>query len=206
MVYQKDVLIWIVFQNKDGLSKVVKEALSAAEDEFAVIDRIIPDNVNDDDLELLVVKIEAISNVTLSLTGPDFTAHKVEDPFKALGPIGVFSARKYWTAPRSIRLQKGTGSIVQKRKPKTCHCKPGTLIACDYCKSRSNNGSVRSGSTNSSGKERVIDSFGFNVRGDAPVVISNVETNSLAEVSLLLIESFLNHLNTLFPQTQSLAV
>lgn len=160
----------------------MKEALSAAEDEFAVIDRIIPDNVNDDDLELLTVKIEAVSNVTLSLTGPDFTAHKVEDPFKGLGPIGVFSARKYWTAPRSIRLQKGTGAIIQKRKPKTCHCKPGTLIACDYCKSRSNNGSVRSGSTNSSGKERVIESYGFNVRGDAPVVISHVETNSLAEV------------------------
>ena len=34
------------------------------------------------------------------------------------------------------------------------------------------------------GREDSIDSFGFHVRGDAPVIISHVEINSLADVCI----------------------
>lgn len=134
--------------------------------------------------------------MTLSLSGPDFTSHKVEDPFKSLGPIGVFSARKFWTAPRSIRLQKGSIGTITKRRLKTCHCKPNSLIACDYCKSRLLNDSSGSQSPTSSEKERNIESFGFHVRGDAPVVISRVEGNSLAEVCNIVL--FYDNTNYIF--------
>ncbi|XP_050099554.1 rhophilin-2 [Anopheles aquasalis] len=68
---------------------------------------------HDPDFDLLpVVMLSACSKFTITLTSPDFTAHKIEDPFRRLGPIAIFSARRHWTAPRSIRLQKGSNTIV----------------------------------------------------------------------------------------------
>lgn len=65
----------------------------------------IPENVNDDDGDIIdTVLKEVQSKNILTNTAPDFG--KVHDPFKELGPITVFSARRSWTAPRSIRLHK----------------------------------------------------------------------------------------------------
>ncbi|XP_071053463.1 rhophilin-2 isoform X2 [Onthophagus taurus] len=80
-------------------------------------------------------EIQAATKFQLSLTSPDFTQHRVNDLFKNLGPIAIFSAKRHWTAPRLIQLYRG----------------------------------------------RVTEGFGFSVRGDAPVIVAIVETNSLAE-------------------------
>lgn len=43
----------------------------------------------------------------LSLSYPDFSAHRVVDLFRALGPEAVFSAKHDWTAPRDAQLVRG---------------------------------------------------------------------------------------------------
>ena len=42
----------------------------------------------------------------LSLAIPDLSRHKVQDLFSALGPVAVFNARHFWSAPRVVRLRK----------------------------------------------------------------------------------------------------
>ncbi|XP_050671582.1 rhophilin-2 isoform X2 [Leptidea sinapis] len=48
------------------------------------------------------------SKFQLALTPPDFAQHRVEDLFKSLGPIAIFSAKRHWSAPRLVQLQKQT--------------------------------------------------------------------------------------------------
>nr|CAD7461342.1 unnamed protein product [Timema tahoe] len=48
----------------------------------------------------------ASTKFQLSLTPPDFSQYRVEDLFRALGPVAIFSAKHHWTAPRSIQLQR----------------------------------------------------------------------------------------------------
>jgi len=110
----------------------------------------------------------ASSKFTLSLTGPDFTSHKVKDPFKRLGPIAIFSARRHWTAPRCVRLQKGSSLY---------HSVPSNDNKCPL----DNDDDEEDGGYNLYKEE--FENFGFHVRGDAPVIIAHVEINSLADVS-----------------------
>ncbi|KRT86154.1 PDZ domain-containing protein [Oryctes borbonicus] len=53
------------------------------------------------------LKIQPSTKFQLSLTPPDFTAHRVNDLFKDLGPVAIFSAKRYWTAPRLVQLHRG---------------------------------------------------------------------------------------------------
>lgn len=52
-------------------------------------------------------QIQASTKFQLSLTSPDFAQYKVNDLFKSLGPIAIFSAKRHWTAPRLVQLQRG---------------------------------------------------------------------------------------------------
>lgn len=127
----------------------------------------------------LTVPLIATSKFTLSLIGPDFTANKVNDPFQKLGPIAIFSARRHWTAPRSIRLQKGsigTSAISadcrlhnanKKMAPINRHLDNGIAPKCTCPKVSSKGGSS---------------DYGFHMRGDSPVIVCSVEANSLADV------------------------
>jgi hypothetical protein len=38
------------------------------------------------------------------LTPPDFAQYRVQDLFKSLGPVAIFSAKHHWTVPRTIQL------------------------------------------------------------------------------------------------------
>lgn len=49
----------------------------------------------------------ASTKFQLSITHPDFGQHGVEDLFRSLGPVAIFSAKRHWTAPRLIQLQRG---------------------------------------------------------------------------------------------------
>nr|CAI5860525.1 unnamed protein product [Callosobruchus analis] len=51
--------------------------------------------------------IQADTKFQLSLTAPDFTQYRITDWFRGLGPIAIFSAKRHWTAPRVVQLNKG---------------------------------------------------------------------------------------------------
>lgn len=88
-------------QNKVNISKVLHELEECIVNEMYTI----PENVKDDEGEIIDTTIkETQSKYNLVNTAPDFG--KVDDPFRELGPITVFSARRSWTAPRSVRLHK----------------------------------------------------------------------------------------------------
>lgn len=49
----------------------------------------------------------AATKFQLSLTPPDFAQYRVNDLFRCLGPIAIFSAKRHWTAPRLVQLHRG---------------------------------------------------------------------------------------------------
>ena len=49
---------------------------------------------------------EGESRFTLELAPPDFGSERVDDLFKRLGPLAVFSAKQHWSAPRLVLLQQ----------------------------------------------------------------------------------------------------
>ncbi|XP_052849575.1 rhophilin-2-A isoform X2 [Drosophila gunungcola] len=154
-------------KNKTSLTEVMKEVHSKSQEEFEKF-RLQASANNIEEGDLLERVVEASSKFTLSLTGPDFTSHKVKDPFKRLGPIAIFSARRHWTAPRCVRLQKGSSSY---------HNVPPT--SSDKCPLE-NDDEEHDGGFNLYKEE--FENFGFHVRGDAPVIIAHVEINSLADL------------------------
>jgi hypothetical protein len=89
-------------QNKIKISKVLHDLEECIVNEMFTL----PENINVDDGDLIDTTIKSVqqSKYNLVNTAPDFG--KVDDPFRELGPITVFSARRSWTAPRSIRLHK----------------------------------------------------------------------------------------------------
>ncbi|XP_077302800.1 GTP-Rho-binding protein rhophilin isoform X2 [Arctopsyche grandis] len=60
-------------------------------------------------------KIMPSTKFQLSLTQPDFAQHRVEDLFKSLGPVAIFSAKRHWSAPRTIQLQKSNYNLKSSR-------------------------------------------------------------------------------------------
>ncbi|XP_050355841.1 rhophilin-2-A isoform X1 [Nymphalis io] len=86
-------------RNKEALS-----ALVSAARERAGRERAPP---ADDFADILdAPDILPSSKFQLALTPPDFAQFRVDDLFKSLGPIAVFSAKRHWSAPRLIQLQK----------------------------------------------------------------------------------------------------
>lgn len=150
-------------KNKKSLTQVIQNAYYKMREDYEKLKLLDAPNDLDECYDVSEQAIEASSKFTLSLTGPDFTSYKVEDPFKQLGPIAIFSARRHWTAPRYIRLQKGSS---------TYH-NDNTLnfllpLECEE--------------VDTGGSKKILENFGFNVRGDSPVIISYVKINSLADL------------------------
>lgn len=224
-------------KNKIALTKVLNYALEKTAEELEMLDLELDGaGYLDEDIDMIDVTLNTTSKFTISLTGPDFTAYKIEDPFRKLGPIAIFSARRHWTAPRCIRLQKGNsmmmtgGGTLDRRRYNSeqngstgsstgassidgssdtggsrgkCQCNKtnyyNDVRACDVCFKdvcnisdadyRARNKLTQMPSSDGSNCSSNVDSFesfGFHVRGDAPVMISNVEINSLADVSIVL--------------------
>lgn len=55
-------------------------------------------------------QVQPATKFQLSLTAPDFAQYRVNDLFRALGPIAIFSAKRHWTAPRLVQLHRGRTS------------------------------------------------------------------------------------------------
>ncbi|KAJ3637189.1 hypothetical protein MTP99_000665 [Tenebrio molitor] len=117
-------------RGKQALAAVLRTAHKTALQAYA-------NNENEDDFSDVLdpAQVQAATKFQLALTPPDFAQYRVNDLFRALGPIAIFSAKRHWTAPRLVQLHRG----------------------------------------------RTTDGFGFSVRGDAPVIVALVESNSLAE-------------------------
>ncbi|XP_058826958.1 rhophilin-2 isoform X1 [Topomyia yanbarensis] len=229
-------------KNKISLTKVLNYALEKTAEELEVLDMELDGaGFQDEDIDLIDVTLNTTSKFTISLTGPDFTAYKIEDPFRKLGPIAIFSARRYWTAPRCIRLQKGNsmamtgGGTLDRRRygggsssggssigrsdgsREKCQCNKTNYYkdvrSCDVCFKNVCNASESEFRSSQNGHHNVVtrsnvaatagtlnglqpgsqdgsdcggvdsfESFGFHIRGDAPVMISTVEINSLADL------------------------
>ncbi|XP_055389970.1 rhophilin-2 [Condylostylus longicornis] len=160
-------------KNKASLISVLRDAHYRTRDELEKFEEEKIIEEIEEDFDLIEVSIDACSKFTLSLTGPDFTSYKVDDPFKKLGPIAIFSARRHWTAPRCVRLQKGSSSLYSDRG--ICHCYSSSNESHKSDCSKSDQETKDSNYDNA-------ESFGFHIRGDAPAIISHVEMNSLADL------------------------
>ncbi|XP_058127310.1 rhophilin-2 [Anopheles ziemanni] len=237
-------------KNKIALTKVLNYAHERTSEELEELElerscALGPADagLDESDLDLLDVTLNATSKFTITLTGPDFTAHKIEDPFRRLGPIAIFSARRHWTAPRSVRLQKGSAALMlgggtldrrQQQSPpygssggssngsssnssNSTHSSGFQQRCCGECANKTNyyndsrtcevclkdvcNVSEREfralklqddaadqlsqgvdGANSASGGDSDVGSFGFNIRSDAPVMVSTVDINSLADL------------------------
>ncbi|XP_072948190.1 rhophilin-2 isoform X2 [Epargyreus clarus] len=88
-------------RNKEALSRTVLAQRERAARERAAL-RDEPDFA-----ELIdAPHILPSSKFQLALTPPDFAQHRVDDLFKPLGPIAVFSAKRHWSAPRLVQLRR----------------------------------------------------------------------------------------------------
>lgn len=88
-------------RSKDALTRVLREHRERATRESAMLEE------GPDFSEILdAPHIQPSTKFQLSLTSPDFAQHRVEDLFKPLGPVAIFSAKRHWSAPRLVQLQK----------------------------------------------------------------------------------------------------
>lgn len=64
--------------------------------------------------------LAAATKFQLELSPPDLATQNVEDPFRALGPLALFSAKRHWSAPRHVTLHRrgdGFGLSVKGSAP-----------------------------------------------------------------------------------------
>ncbi|XP_043286850.1 rhophilin-2 isoform X2 [Venturia canescens] len=91
-------------KGKQALGKLLKRCHEASLERYEAVG-------NEDDFRELLdpPHIIASTKFQLGLTHPDFGQHGVDDLFRSLGPVAIFSAKRHWTAPRLIQLQRGPG-------------------------------------------------------------------------------------------------
>lgn len=88
-------------RKKDVLQAVLRSTHDRSLNKYASIDE------EDDFQEVLdPPPIVPSTQYQLSLAFPDLSQHKVQDLFNALGPVAIFNAKHFWSAPRAIRLRK----------------------------------------------------------------------------------------------------
>lgn len=171
-------------------------------------------NINEDDtFDMIDVTVTPSSKFILSLTDPDFTAYKVftyhpvssqdfptiyfllckknqiDDPFKRLGPLAIFSAKRHWTVPRSVCLKKASNSSnIDSDNVVNSLIRPSDYSSESASSSSSVVSDTSDGLTLRNLNRRNLEfaeEYGFKLRGDSPVIISVVVSNSLADVCIL---------------------
>lgn len=64
--------------------------------------------------------LSGATKIQLEISNPELGTKSVEDPFKGLGPLALFSAKREWSAPRHVTLHKrgdGFGLSVKGNAP-----------------------------------------------------------------------------------------
>lgn len=88
-------------RKKNVLQNVLRQTHDRSLNKYAAVDE------EDDFQEVLdPPPIAPSTQYQLSLAIPDLSQHKVQDLFSSLGPVAVFNARHYWSAPRVVKLRK----------------------------------------------------------------------------------------------------
>lgn len=113
---------------------------------------------------------------------------KIDDPFKKLGPLAIFSAKRHWTVPRSVCLKKAS-NLTNHDSDNVVN---SLIRPSDYSsESASSSSSVVSDTSDGLTLRNLnrrnmefAEEYGFKLRGDSPVIISVVVSNSLADVSI----------------------
>ncbi|RZC34132.1 BRO1 and/or PDZ domain containing protein, partial [Asbolus verrucosus] len=92
-------------RGKQALTAVLRNAHKTALQAYT-------NNENEDDFSDVLdpPRVQAATKFQLALTPPDFAQYRVNDLFRALGPIAIFSAKRHWTAPRLVQLHRGRTS------------------------------------------------------------------------------------------------
>ncbi|XP_044742961.1 rhophilin-2 isoform X2 [Chrysoperla carnea] len=156
-------------KGKQALTAVLRQSHESVEAAYTAAE-------NEDDFREVLdpPRIQASTKFQLSLTGPDFAQFRVEDLFKALGPVAIFSAKHHWTAPRLVQLHRGNSNGNTHHTSRAVHkVIQNGGSQCYVSPSRRD----ISASSSRDGEH----GFGFSVRGDAPVIIAAVDHNSLAD-------------------------
>ncbi|KAJ8952614.1 hypothetical protein NQ318_004161 [Aromia moschata] len=92
-------------KGKQALASVLRNAHKTALHAYTATE------AEDDFSDLLdPPQIQAATKFQLSLTPPDFAQYRVNDLFRGLGPIAIFSAKRHWSAPRLVQLHRGRTS------------------------------------------------------------------------------------------------
>jgi len=88
-------------RKKDILADVLRLSHDRSLNKYADVD-------DEDDFQEVLEPppIMPATTYQLTLAFPDFSQYKVNDLFRCLGPVAVFSAKHHWTAPRTIQLRK----------------------------------------------------------------------------------------------------
>lgn len=175
-------------KNKVSLTKILKEGkLKAIVESECIDEELKNNNFNEDDtFDMIDATVTPSSKFILSLTDPDFTAYKIDDPFKKLGPLAIFSAKRHWTVPRSVCLKKASNIP----NCDTENVVNSLIRPSDYSsESSSSNSSVVSDTSDGLTLRNLnrrnmefAEEYGFKLRGDSPVIISVVVLNSLADL------------------------
>lgn len=121
-----------------------------------------------------------------------FSSHRsnllqIDDPFKKLGPLAIFSAKRHWTVPRSVCLKKAANqSNIDTENVVNSLIRPSDYSSESASSSSSVVSDTSDGLTLRNLNRRNMEfaeEYGFKLRGDSPVIISVVVPNSLADVS-----------------------
>lgn len=124
-----------------------------------------------------IVRIERIKSNKL----------QIDDPFKKLGPLAIFSAKRHWTVPRSVCLKKAANlSNIDTENVVNSLIRPSDYSSESASSSSSVVSDTSDGLTLRNLNRRNMEfaeEYGFKLRGDSPVIISVVVPNSLADVS-----------------------
>jgi hypothetical protein len=95
-------------RSKAGLQSI----LSSMKDRiYAICERKNIHNPEELDSYLDPPQLIAATKFQLEISSPDLSAHIMDDPFKALGPLAFFSAKRQWTQPRHVTLHRRGGGF-----------------------------------------------------------------------------------------------
>ncbi|ODN05568.1 Rhophilin-2-B, partial [Orchesella cincta] len=94
--------------NRELRGKVgLQTALSSMKDRIlATFERKEIHNEEELDHYMDPPNVIAATKFQLELSPPDLATQSVEDPFRGLGPLALFSAKRHWSAPRHVTLHR----------------------------------------------------------------------------------------------------
>ncbi|XP_076177375.1 GTP-Rho-binding protein rhophilin [Ptiloglossa arizonensis] len=96
-----------LFAQACDAKRYCKRAINISDIKLFLDHRFSTNTLSSPFLVIFLFLKQASTKFQLNITHPDFGQHGVDDLFRSLGPVAIFSAKRHWTAPRLIQLQRG---------------------------------------------------------------------------------------------------